>query len=173
MPIKRSPARPPPSVPAARRTHSSALPHWRAMPTVTVKPPGSSAQQTQCAAHGLGSLQGLRRELRRRRSCRTCCSGRQRFESAWAEGSALSTDEAVAYAQRGRGERKRPTNGWGSLTPTERDVVRLVSEGLCNKDIATRLFISPRTVGTHLTHVYTKLGLTTSVQLAQEATRRT
>ena len=37
--------------------------------------------------------------------------------------------------------------------------------------IATRLFISPRTVA-HLTHVYTKLGLTWSVQLAQEAARR-
>ncbi len=91
------------------------------------------------------------------------------FESAWAEGSALSTDEAIAYAQRGRGERKRPTSGWASLTPAERDVVRLVSEGLGNKDIGTRLFISPRTVQTHLTHVYTKLGLNSRVQLVQEA----
>ena len=93
------------------------------------------------------------------------------FDDAWAEGSALSTDEAIAYAQRRRGERKRPTSGWASLTPTERDVVRLVSEGLANKDIATRLFVSPRTVQTHLTHVYTKLGLTSRVQLAQEAAR--
>jgi predicted ATPase/class 3 adenylate cyclase/DNA-binding CsgD family transcriptional regulator len=93
------------------------------------------------------------------------------FDSAWAEGAALSTEEAIAYAQRGRGERKRPTSGWGSLTPTERDVVRLVSEGLANNAIATRLFISPRTVQTHLTHVYTKLGLTSRVQLAQEAAR--
>ena len=95
--------------------------------------------------------------------------GRPDFQAAWAEGAAQSTEEAIAYAQRGRGERKRPTTGWASLTPAERDVVRLVSEGLGNKDIATRLFVSPRTVQTHLTHVYTKLGLTSRVQLVQEA----
>jgi predicted ATPase/class 3 adenylate cyclase/DNA-binding CsgD family transcriptional regulator len=93
------------------------------------------------------------------------------FDAAWAEGAALSTKEAIAYAQRGRGERKRPSTGWGSLTPTELDVVRLVAEGLPNKDIATRMFVSPRTVQTHLRHVYNKLGLTSRVQLAQEAAR--
>jgi predicted ATPase/DNA-binding CsgD family transcriptional regulator len=97
--------------------------------------------------------------------------GENDFESAWAEGAALSTEEAVAYAQRGRGQRKRPTSGWASITPTELDVVRLVSEGLSNNDIATRLFVSPRTVQTHLTHVYTKLSLTSRVQLVQEAAR--
>ena len=49
----------------------------------------------------------------------------------------------------------------------EHDVVRLVQEGLGNKDIGARLFISPRTVQTHLTHVYAKLGLTSRVQLVQ------
>jgi predicted ATPase/class 3 adenylate cyclase/DNA-binding CsgD family transcriptional regulator len=98
--------------------------------------------------------------------------GEKDFDAAWAEGAALSTEEAIAYAQRGRGERKRPASGWTSLTPAERDVVRLVSEGLGNKDIATRLFVSPRTVQTHLTHVYTKLGLTSRVQLMMEAARR-
>jgi predicted ATPase/DNA-binding CsgD family transcriptional regulator len=97
--------------------------------------------------------------------------GEKDFDAAWAEGSALSTEEAIAYALRGRGERKRPASGWASLTPAERDIVRLVSEGLANNDIATRLFVSPRTVQTHLTHVYTKLGLTSRVQLAQEAAR--
>ncbi len=93
------------------------------------------------------------------------------FESAWAEGAALSTEEAITYAQRGRGERKRPTRGWASLTPTELDVVRLASEGLSNKDIGTRLFVSPRTIQSHLTHVYTKLGLTSRMQLAREVAR--
>ena len=97
--------------------------------------------------------------------------GEDDFEAAWAEGAAMSTEEALAYAKRGRGERKRPTTGWASLTPTERDVVRLVSEGLGNNGIATRLFVSPRTVQSHLTHVYTKLGLTSRVQLVQEAAR--
>jgi DNA-binding CsgD family transcriptional regulator len=94
------------------------------------------------------------------------------FDTAWAAGAALTTDEAMTYARRGRGERKRPPSGWDSLTPTERDVVRLVSEGLGNKDIGDRLFISPRTVQTHLTHVYAKLGFPSRMQLAQEAARR-
>jgi DNA-binding CsgD family transcriptional regulator len=97
--------------------------------------------------------------------------GDNEFDAAWAEGAALSTEEAVTYALRGRGERKRPSAGWESLTPTELDVVRLVADGMPNKDIATRLFVSPRTVQSHLRHVYNKLGLTSRVQLAQEAAR--
>jgi predicted ATPase/class 3 adenylate cyclase/DNA-binding CsgD family transcriptional regulator len=94
------------------------------------------------------------------------------FEAAWAEGSAMSVQQAIAYALRGRGERKRPSSGWESLTPAEHDVVRLVAEGLTNKDVAVRLFVSPRTVQSHLAHVFAKLGVTTRTQLAQEAARR-
>jgi DNA-binding CsgD family transcriptional regulator len=97
--------------------------------------------------------------------------GEADFDSAWAEGAALTIAEVIAYAQRGRGERKRPASGWASLTPAELDVVRLVSKGLPNNDIATRLFVSLRTVQSHLTHVYTKLGLSSRVQLVQEAAR--
>jgi predicted ATPase/class 3 adenylate cyclase/DNA-binding CsgD family transcriptional regulator len=97
--------------------------------------------------------------------------GDNEFDAGWAEGAALSIEEAIAYAQRGRGERRRASSGWASLTRAELEVVRLVGEGLSNRDAATRLFISPRTVQAHLTHIYTKLGLASRVQLAQEAAR--
>ena len=98
--------------------------------------------------------------------------GENAFDAAWAEGAALSIEEAIAYAQRGRGERKRPASGWESLTPAERDVAQLVCEGLANKEIAARQFVSPRTVQAHLSHIYAKLGIKSRVQLVQEAARR-
>ena len=104
------------------------------------------------------------------RTARDALGGKD-FDVALAEGWALSTLEAIASAQRGKGERRRPTMGWSSLTPAERDVVRLLCNGLANKEIAKRLLVSPRTVQTHLTHIYTKLDLTSRVQLVQEASR--
>jgi DNA-binding CsgD family transcriptional regulator len=97
--------------------------------------------------------------------------GEQAFGQAWDEGAALGLDDAMNYALRGRGERGRPSVGWLSLTPAERDVARLIAEGLTNKEIALRLFVSPRTVQTHLTHMYGKLGVTSRVQLARIASR--
>ncbi|OBJ39614.1 transcriptional regulator [Mycolicibacterium mucogenicum] len=94
------------------------------------------------------------------------------FAAAWDEGTRLTTDEVITYIQRGRGERRRSTNGWDSITRAELEVVKLTADGLGNKEIATRLFISPRTVQAHLSHIYAKLGLTSRVQLAQEASRR-
>ena len=70
------------------------------------------------------------------------------------------------------GSRKRPTSGWESLTPTELEGVRLVSEGLTNPQIGGRMFISKGTVRTHLSHVFPKLAVTSRSQPASEATRR-
>jgi DNA-binding CsgD family transcriptional regulator len=94
------------------------------------------------------------------------------FESSFLEGSALTMEEAIAYASRARGERRRPSFGWDSLTPTELRVVYLASEGLTNPQIAERLFIARGTVKVHLSHIFTKLGVTTRSELAAEATRR-
>ncbi len=68
--------------------------------------------------------------------------------------------------------RDRPRAGWSSLTPTEHKVASLVAEGLSNPQIGDRLYISHRTVQTHLVHVFAKLDLTSRAQLAAEVTRR-
>jgi predicted ATPase/DNA-binding CsgD family transcriptional regulator len=88
------------------------------------------------------------------------------FDAAYAEGSAMSASEATAYARRGRGERKRPSLGWNSLTPMESQVSELAAQGLRNAEIAERLFVSVTTVKTHLGHVYAKLGLRSRSELA-------
>lgn len=94
------------------------------------------------------------------------------FDTAFSEGNDLSVEEAIAYARRGRGERRRPTAGWASLTPTELEVVRLVATGLSNPDIASKLFMSRNTVKTHLSHVFAKLDVASRAELAVEASRR-
>jgi DNA-binding CsgD family transcriptional regulator len=70
-----------------------------------------------------------------------------------------------------RGARRRPSTGWASLTPTELEVVRLVTQGLTNVEIGRRLFISRRTVETHLSHVFGKLSVSSRVQLAALASQ--
>jgi DNA-binding CsgD family transcriptional regulator len=98
--------------------------------------------------------------------------GDEPFERAWAEGESMELAEACDYSGRGRGERRRPTAGWGSLTPTEQKVVALVTEGLTNPQVGERLFISRHTVDTHLRHIFAKLGVSTRAELAGKAAER-
>jgi len=86
-------------------------------------------------------------------------------------GQELSLEDAVAYARRARGERGRPAAGWGSLTPTEQQVVDLVVEGLANPQIADRLLMSRGTVKVHLAHIYRKLSVANRAELAAGAAR--
>jgi len=71
-----------------------------------------------------------------------------------------------------RGRRQRPRSGWEALTETELRVVRLAAERLTNPEIAERLFISRRTVQTHISHALTKLGVASRRDLAAEAVRQ-
>jgi predicted ATPase/DNA-binding CsgD family transcriptional regulator len=98
--------------------------------------------------------------------------GAPAYDRAAADGAQLTLDEAVSYARRARGRRGRPSTGWSSLTPTEKEVVRLVAEGLTNPQIGARLFMSRGTVKTHLSHIFAKLGATNRTELAAAATDR-
>ena len=53
------------------------------------------------------------------------------------------------------------------LTPQELRVAMQVAEGLSNKEVATRLFLSPKTIEVHLGHIYDKLGVHSRTTLAR------
>jgi DNA-binding CsgD family transcriptional regulator len=72
-----------------------------------------------------------------------------------------------AGAPRGkRGPRQRPEDGWDALTDSESRVVDLVGEGLTYREIGERLFISRRTVETHVARAFRKLGVRSRAELA-------
>nr|WP_240973306.1 LuxR C-terminal-related transcriptional regulator [Nonomuraea sp. FMUSA5-5] len=91
------------------------------------------------------------------------------FDEHRAAGRALTLADAVELARRGRGSRDRPSAGWESLSPTEREVVVLVCAGLSNPDVAGRLFMSRSTVKSHLSRIYQKLGVANRTELAAYA----
>ena len=98
--------------------------------------------------------------------------GDAEFQRACEEGMAMSTEDALIFAAKGRGSRHRPPTGWASLTPVERQVVQLAAEGLTNPEIGERMFISKRTVQAHLSAIFGKLGVSSRTQLAAQVTRR-
>ena len=144
----------------------------------------SEAESFVEAARLLGAAEALRDEIEYRRypvdapgheRARSACEAAlapDRVALAIQEGRALSVDEAVAYAERGRGERKRPRIGWASLSPIEQQVALLVAEGLTNPQIAERLFVARNTVKTHLQHVFGKLAVSTRTELAALVAKR-
>jgi DNA-binding CsgD family transcriptional regulator/tetratricopeptide (TPR) repeat protein len=71
-----------------------------------------------------------------------------------------------------RVKHRRARRGWDSLTPAEAKIAALVAEGMTNPQIAARLFLSHRTVATHVSHILGKLDLRSRIDIAREATDR-
>jgi DNA-binding CsgD family transcriptional regulator len=71
-------------------------------------------------------------------------------------------DELVAAGER---PRRRAARDVDTLTPSERRVAEMASDGMSNKDIAQALFVTVKTVETHLGHAYAKLGINSRAQL--------
>lgn len=130
------------------------------------------------AVSGLSSAAGFARPSLRQRQVDLALASTRRalgpnaFRVAFVSGKALSLEHAIRYATRGRGARRRPRTGWGSVTPTERSVVALAVQGLSNAEIGKRLFISPHTAAWHLSQVYGKLGISSRGQLAHGVAQR-
>jgi DNA-binding NarL/FixJ family response regulator len=82
---------------------------------------------------------------------------------------------AEPWAERARAElrasgetaRKRDPSTIDRLTPQEVQIARLVAEGLSNKEVAAQLYLSPRTIDSHLRNVFAKLSIRSRIQLAR------
>ena len=68
-------------------------------------------------------------------------------------------------------EAKITDAAYGTLTPREQEVMRLLAEGLFTKEVAERLFISPKTVENHRTNIMNKLDLHSTIELIRYAAR--
>ncbi|WP_040282505.1 helix-turn-helix domain-containing protein [Tessaracoccus massiliensis] len=90
------------------------------------------------------------------------------LERALARASSLG---AVAWRERAERELAmsglRPSSDGVGLTPSEREVSRLAVEGLTNREIAERLSVSIKTVESHLTRVFVKMGVRHRVELVR------
>jgi non-specific serine/threonine protein kinase len=97
--------------------------------------------------------------------------GQKAFDAAYARGRAMMIDEGIAFAVEDKPARKpAPPVKFASdseLTPRQLEVARLIADDLTNRQIADRLFLSERTVETHITNILNKLGLNSRFQLSR------
>jgi DNA-binding CsgD family transcriptional regulator len=107
----------------------------------------------------------LRRQRRRTDSRDHLRIALDTFESI---GAAPWADRArIELRASGETARKRDPSSIDQLTPQEIQVARLVGEGLSNKEVAAQLFLSPRTIDSHLRNVFAKLQITSRTHLAR------
>ncbi len=96
-----------------------------------------------------------------------------RVDASAPGGARLVTPVLLRTSQDAGAGRPAPAgSGWEALTPRELEVVALVTLGVTNQQAARRLRLSPHTVNAHLRHVFSKLGVSSRVELTRVAVAR-
>uniref|UniRef100_UPI0018D190ED helix-turn-helix domain-containing protein n=1 Tax=Streptomyces clavuligerus TaxID=1901 RepID=UPI0018D190ED len=96
-----------------------------------------------------------------------------RLGAAWDARRAVGRLRALGVRTGPRAARNgRPSTGWAALTPAELRVAHRVAQGRSNPEIAAELFLSPRTVQTHVSSILTKLGARSRTEVARQAAER-
>jgi DNA-binding CsgD family transcriptional regulator len=96
-------------------------------------------------------------------------AGYERMGAATDRNRALARARALGMRRGSREAHRDADFGWESLTVTETRIAALVRDGLTNREIGSRLFVSPRTVQTHVSHILQKTGLRSRVEIARFA----
>jgi non-specific serine/threonine protein kinase len=96
--------------------------------------------------------------------------GKKQFDGMYERGLTMTVDAVMTFAA----EDKLPappaaakTESKTSLTKRELEIAHLIADDMSNHEIAIKLFLSDRTVETHVTHMFNKLGLNSRVQLTR------
>jgi DNA-binding NarL/FixJ family response regulator len=143
---------------------------------------GCAARDPRTAAQLLGASETLRGEigaavhpgmaptLNEATRVATLSLGAGRFATAYSDGRAMTREAAVHLAL--REPPAAPAENASVLSRRETDVAGLVAEGLSNKEIGKRLFVSERTVESHVRNILVKLGFTTRTQVAAWLAKR-
>jgi DNA-binding NarL/FixJ family response regulator len=94
-------------------------------------------------------------------------AGYRRMGAVTDQDRALGRARTLGIRRSSRATHREARSGWEALTATETRIAALVREGLTNREIGTRLFVSPRTVQTHVSHILQKTGLRSRVEIAR------
>ncbi|WP_196278941.1 helix-turn-helix transcriptional regulator [Catellatospora vulcania] len=124
---------------------------------------GYAREHAAVVLAGNGRLQPARDELAGAVALYTGLEAARDIDRARARGRQAGIRQGV------RGPRGRPRHGWAALSDTEHKVALAVAEGRSNPDIAAQMFLSPRTVQSHVSSILAKLGLRSRVEIAVSA----
>jgi DNA-binding CsgD family transcriptional regulator len=172
------------SVPATGRSSSPLVdPAWPDHLEGAIAEAEGEHERALAAYQGALAQRGYRRPppvvADAHQGCARCLLALGRYEQARAH-----AEEAMRLLARWPGWRRaeaeallrrlgggQPASGPQTLTPREREVAALVTEGLSNAEVARRLYISPKTASVHVSNILTKLGMSSRTEIAAWATR--